>query len=162
MSLGMQKSGADAKTMKALNSALSGAVKGGVPIFAAAGNWNNDACDNLPAGNPDVFAVAASDKNDKFAYYSSYGKCVNVIAPGTDIKSTYIKSKTSTYTMSGTSMASPHVAGVAALLVDQLSNPTPANIYKAVKNYATDGVITSVSKATTNTLLFNGQKLSSK
>ncbi|OAC98735.1 hypothetical protein MUCCIDRAFT_43544, partial [Mucor lusitanicus CBS 277.49] len=159
MSLGMEVAGTASSAIKAFNAAISAVVDSGVPLIAAAGNWGDDSCGILPAGNPDVYTVAASDKNDKFAYYSSWGKCVSIIAPGTDIKSTFIDSNTSTEVLSGTSMASPHVAGVAALLINKLDNPTPANLYKELTKLATKNAITSVVKNTPNVLLFNGQTL---
>ncbi|KAI8969079.1 peptidase S8/S53 domain-containing protein [Mycotypha africana] len=161
MSLGVRKSETSNTAIKALNSAITAVVDDGVPLIAAAGNWNSDACDVLPASNPNVFAVAASDKNDKMASYSCWGKCVQLLAPGDNIKSTFIKSKTSTTTMSGTSMAAPHVAGVAALLIKSLDNPTPANLYKELVKDATRQIVSSVRRSTPNLLLYNGQELTS-
>lgn len=162
MSLGMKTAGTASSTLSLFNSALSAAVDSGIPIFAAAGNWGIDACDVLPAGNPDVFAVAASDNSDTFAYYSGYGSCVSIIAPGTNIKSTYITSTTSTTTMSGTSMAAPHAAGVAALLLSDLDTTTPANLYKKMQSIATKNKIDSITDSKTpNYLLFNDQQLTS-
>lgn len=159
MSLGMKTGGSTSSTYTAFNTAISAVVNGGVPIFAAAGNWNTDTCQVLPAGNKDVFAVAATDKTDAQASYSCWGTCVQIYAPGTSILSSYISATTSTATLSGTSMASPHVAGVAALLIGQLSNPTAAQVYAKVKSVATSGVVKSVTHSTPNIFLFNGQTL---
>jgi subtilisin family serine protease len=161
MSLGMRAEGDPSPAIKAFDEAINAVVKSGVPVIAAAGNWDSDACKVSPAGNQNVYAVGASDKNDAMTSFSSYGKCVQINAPGHNIKSLYIDSKTSTTTMSGTSMASPHVAGVAALVIGQLSDPSPAGLYKELTSIATKGVITNLKTGTPNLLLFNGQKLTS-
>ncbi|CEG81701.1 hypothetical protein RMATCC62417_15866 [Rhizopus microsporus] len=161
MSLGMKTAGVTDSALSALNKAIDAVVASGVPLFAAAGNWGTvDACDVLPAGNKNVYTVGATDKNDAMTDFSSYGKCVQILAPGDNILSSYIESKTSTIRMSGTSMASPHAAGVAALLIGQINNATPAKVYNEVTTLATKGVISSISHDTVNRLLFNGQKLS--
>lgn len=161
MSLGMKTGGVSSSALDALNQAVDAVVASGVPMFAAAGNWGDvDACDVSPASNKNVYTVGATNRNDEMTDYSSYGKCVQILAPGDDILSSYIDSKTSTVRMTGTSMASPHVAGVAALLISEIDNPTPQNVYKKMTSLSTAGLVKTISHNTVNKLLFNGQKLS--
>lgn len=96
----------------ALDTAVTNLVGSGVTVVVAAGNSSADACNSSPARVPTAITVAASDINDSFATFSNRGPCVDIIAPGVSIKSSWINS--STNTISGTSMASPHVAGAVA------------------------------------------------
>jgi cerevisin len=107
MSLGGGKS-------RALDAAVNGAVDAGIHFAVAAGNDNRDACDYSPAAAEKAVTVGASTIEDERAWFSNYGTCVDIFAPGKDITSTWIGSKVATNTISGTSMASPHVAGLLA------------------------------------------------
>ncbi|RDB25302.1 Subtilisin-like serine protease pepC [Hypsizygus marmoreus] len=110
MSLGGGKS-------KALDDAVNRAVDLGLHFAVAAGNDNRDACQYSPAGAEKAVTVGASTLGDERAYFSNHGDCVDVFAPGLNILSTYIGSSTATSTLSGTSMASPHTAGLLAYLL---------------------------------------------
>ncbi|KAJ7864302.1 peptidase S8/S53 domain-containing protein [Mycena olivaceomarginata] len=110
MSLGGGKS-------RALDEAMNIAVAVGIHVAVAAGNDDRDACNYSPAGAEEVITVGASTIGDERAYFSNHGKCVNVFAPGLSVVSTYIGSNTATATLSGTSMASPHTAGLLAYLL---------------------------------------------
>lgn len=105
MSLGGGKS-------PALDLAVNAAVEAGIHFAVAAGNENQDACNTSPASADKAITVGASTLSDDRAYFSNWGKCVDVFAPGLNILSTYIGSDDATATLSGTSMASPHVAGL--------------------------------------------------
>ncbi len=110
MSLGGGKS-------KALDQAVNAAVDNGMHFAVAAGNDNKDACNYSPAAAEKAVTVGASTIGDERAYFSNYGTCVDVFAPGLSILSTWTGSKTATNTISGTSMASPHTAGMLAYLL---------------------------------------------
>ena len=110
MSLGGGKS-------RALDDIVNKAVDAGMHFAVAAGNDNRDACNNSPAAAEKAITVGASTLGDERAYFSNHGPCVDVFAPGLNILSTYIGSNESTTTMSGTSMASPHTAGLLAYLL---------------------------------------------
>ncbi|KXN64842.1 subtilisin-like protein, partial [Conidiobolus coronatus NRRL 28638] len=97
-----------------LNKAVADAYGNGVVIVAAAGNDNDDACNGSPSGAPEAITVGATDVRDSKAYFSNYGKCVDILAPGVNILSAWKGSTTATNTISGTSMACPHIAGLAA------------------------------------------------
>ena len=108
----------------------------GVVISVAAGNSNGDACNYTPAAAPNAITVGASDVIDTSAYFTNWGSCVDVFAPGVDVKSTVPNNSTAVY--SGTSMSSPHVVGVISLYMSsQGSAPTPADVATWVKETAT-------------------------
>ncbi|KZT22518.1 hypothetical protein NEOLEDRAFT_1137991 [Neolentinus lepideus HHB14362 ss-1] len=117
MSLGGGKS-------RALDDAVNRAVDMGMHFAVAAGNDNRDACQYSPAAAEKAVTVGASTLGDERAYFSNHGECVDVFAPGLNILSTYIGSNTSTTTMSGTSMASPHTAGMLAYLLSLYPSDT--------------------------------------
>ncbi|KXN67964.1 putative subtilisin-like protease precursor [Conidiobolus coronatus NRRL 28638] len=147
MSLGGSKS-------DALNTAVNNAVNKDVVTVVAAGNDNRDACNYSPSSAPAAITVGATDINDKKASFSNYGKCVDILAPGVNILSTWKGSNTATNTISGTSMACPHVAGLAATVLSQ--GTSASGVDAKLKALATKNAISGFNTATPNALGFNG------
>ena len=121
--------------------AVKALYNAGIVISVSAGSSDMDACDSTPAGAPEAITVGASDMNDASALFTNWGSCVDVFAPGVDVKSTY--NNNSTAVLSGTSMASPHVVGAISRYMSSLeSAPTPANVAAWIKGTATRGALT--------------------
>ncbi|KAJ1734312.1 proteinase B [Coemansia sp. Benny D160-2] len=141
---------------RSLNLAVDAAVRLGVHYAVAAGNDNRDACDYSPASAPNAITVGATTITDERAWFSNFGKCVDVFAPGKDILSTWIGSRYQTNTISGTSMASPHVAGLAAYVLS-LSNSTftGADLKAKIIEVATKGVVENEGTDSPNVLIYN-------
>jgi subtilisin family serine protease len=135
-----------------LNTAATNLVNSGIFLAVAAGNENQNACNVSPASASGVFTTAASTSSDAKASYSNWGSCVEAYAPGSSITSTWINSGTNT--ISGTSMASPHVAGVAALYKGSFGDAASSTIVSWIINNATSGVITGNVTGTPNRLLY--------
>lgn len=133
---------------KSLDSAVNNLIKDGVTVVVAAGNSGMNACNFSPARVPNAITVAASDSADVFAAWSNRGKCVDIIAPGVNITSSSHTSDSGAASLSGTSMAAPHVAGVIARL---LSANIPAG---SVLSTASVGKVTATPTGTLNKLLF--------
>ncbi len=152
MSLGGGKS-------TAVNSAVASAVSQGVTMVVAAGNSNANACNYSPASEPSAITVGATTSSDARASYSNYGSCVDIFAPGSAITSAWNTGTNATAILSGTSMASPHVAGVAALAL--AVNPTvspavsPAAVTSFLTSNATPGKISSVGTGSPNLLVYS-------
>ena len=142
----------------ALNDAVARAVGAGVTFAVAAGNSNANACNSSPSSEPTALTVGATTITDAKASYSNYGSCVDIQAPGSGITSDWIGSETATNTISGTSMASPHVAGAAALVLGATGNGglTPAQVAGQLIANATSGVVTGLPIGTVNKLLYIG------
>ncbi|RKO93128.1 peptidase S8/S53 domain-containing protein [Blyttiomyces helicus] len=104
---------------RTLNRVVNSAVQEGIHFIVAAGNEFDDSCAYSPSSAHSVISVGATDAFDKMAYFSNYGECTDVFAPGVDIESAWIYNRSSKNILSGTSMASPHVAGVVASLLSQ-------------------------------------------
>jgi subtilisin family serine protease len=137
----------------ALNNAVLALTEAGFVVAAAAGNSAADACGFSPASSPTAITVGGTDINNAFYVDSNFGTCVDINAPGVAIVSAYNTSNTATATATGTSMAAPHVAGVAALLLEINPDATPADIESQIKNFATQDVITGLPSETVNSLL---------
>ncbi|MFF3869551.1 S8 family peptidase [Micromonospora sp. NPDC001898] len=137
-----------------LNTAVANSVADGVTYAVAAGNSNANACNYSPASVASAITVGATQNNDARASYSNYGTCVDIFAPGTGVLSAWYTSNTATNTISGTSMASPHVAGAAARVLQ--NNPTwsPAQVASYLISTATPNVVTSPGTGSPNRLLY--------
>jgi subtilisin family serine protease len=138
-----------------LNQAVQASIASGVVYAVAAGNDNSDACQLSPASTPEALTVAATASNDGRSSFSNYGTCVDLFAPGTSITSAWWTSTTATNTISGTSMATPHVAGVAALYLQGSPAATPATVHAQIVATSSFGRVTDVV-GSPNRLLFSG------
>jgi len=141
----------------AMNQAVAEGVAAGIPFVVAAGNEARDACTRSPASEPTAITVMCSDSSDSFCYFSNYGTCANIIAPGMSITSTWIGSPYAVNTISGTSMSTPHVAGhVANLISGTPDTLAPATIKTMLTSRGNPDKITGVptSIATPNVLLY--------
>ncbi|MER5205997.1 S8 family peptidase [Streptomyces sp. NPDC002825] len=143
-----------------LDDAVKRSVASGVSYAIAAGNGNQggkaqDACNYSPARVPEAITVGATDKTDTKASWSNYGTCVDLFAPGVGITSSWNTNDTATNTISGTSMATPHVAGVAALYLSGHPSATPTQVRDAMVAATTSGVVKSAGTGSPNRLLYS-------
>jgi subtilisin family serine protease len=136
-----------------LDSAVASAIASGVTFAIAAGNSNTDACTQSPARVGTAITVGSTTSSDARSSFSNFGTCVDIFAPGSSITSSWATSDTATNTISGTSMATPHVAGVAAVYISRFGG-SPSTVRDALVNNATTGVITNVGAGSPNRLLF--------
>lgn len=142
----------------ATNMAVAAAVRSGMFVAVAAGNSGLPAITSSPASEPSVCTVGATDKNDAKASFSNFGQLVDIWAPGVDVLSTWIGSDTATMTISGTSMASPHIAGLGAYLIGLEGTKTPAALCSRIAELSTKNKLSGFIPIITgkNQLAYNG------
>lgn len=136
-----------------IDQAVQSSIASGVTYAIAAGNSSADACSQSPARTPQAITVAATTSTDARASFSNFGTCVDIFAPGQSITSAYNGSDVQTAVLSGTSMASPHVAGVAALYLQGNTGATPASVATAITGGALSGKVTGAGTGSPNLLL---------
>ena len=141
---------------QALDDALQRAINAGVTVVVAAGNSSADACTMSPSSAPNAITVGASHESDSKAGFSNYGSCVDLFAPGTSIKSLGIGSSTDVRWMSGTSMAAPHAAGAAALLLEENPGASPLEVRNLLVAKATPDKLRDLGAGSPNLLLYVG------
>ncbi|MEO5813668.1 MAG: PKD domain-containing protein [Gemmatimonadaceae bacterium] len=140
----------------ALTQAIETSISSGVVYAVAAGNNANDACTSSPANTPNALTVGATNITDHLASFSSFGPCVDISAPGEDIRMAWFGSTTATRVNDGTSFASPHVAGTAALYLQAHPTATPAQVRSALVSNATSNALIGVPASTPNLLVYSG------
>jgi len=144
-------------TSSSYDAAVSKAVSRGVVVVVAAGNSNSDACSFTPAHSAAAITVGSTDSRDRRSSFSNYGRCVNIWAPGSAVLSAYYNSNTATRTLSGTSMACPHVSGAAAILLASSPGDSPATVRSKLLKNAKNNQISDLKSGDTNALLFVGR-----
>ncbi|KAG8885737.1 subtilisin-like serine protease [Tulasnella sp. 332] len=148
MSIGGSKSAA-------VDSAATSAIAAGVHVIAAAGNDAEDTANDSPASAPGVIAVGSMNILDQVSSFSNFGSTVTVFAPGEQVVSCGISSNTATAILSGTSQATPHIAGIVALLLSEASNLTPSQMFGLIQQLGVSGQLSAVPASTTNTIAQN-------
>jgi len=139
----------------ALDNAVNATVAAGVTMVVAAGNENQNACNVSPARAGNAITVGSTTSSDSRSSFSNYGSCLDIYAPGSSITSTWYTGNSSTNTISGTSMASPHVAGVAALYLDDNPNASPAQVQSAIEDASIANKVSDARTGSPNLLLNN-------
>ncbi|MDV3502925.1 S8 family peptidase [Marinobacter sp. M-5] len=137
----------------ALDNAVRGAIAAGVTFVVAAGNNNTDACSGSPNRVERAITVGSTTRNDQRSSFSNFGSCVDVFAPGSNITAAWFQSDTETNTISGTSMASPHVAGMAALILGEQANLSPDQVAATVLDLSTSNVLSGLGAGSPNLLM---------
>ena len=145
----------------ALDTAVANSVRAGVVQVVAAGNGNrggreDDACKYSPAREPLALTISATSSTDTKASWANYGSCVDLFAPGVGITSAWYTGTSDTRTISGTSMAAPHVAGAVALYLSANPAATPAQVEAAIEGNATTNLVQSAGSGSPNLLLYTG------
>lgn len=139
----------------ATDTATNNLINAGVTVVVAAGNSNANACNFSPARVANAITVGSTTSTDARSSFSNFGSCVNIFAPGSSITSAWFTSNTATNSISGTSMASPHVAGVAAMYLAGSPSASPATVRSYIYNRATTNVLTGLNTGSPNRLLFS-------
>jgi subtilisin family serine protease len=140
---------------QATDDAVARMTNAGVTVVVAAGNSNDNACNYSPARAPSAITTGSTTNTDARSSFSSFGSCLDIYAPGSSITSAWHTGTTATNTISGTSMASPHVAGVAALYLANNPSATPAQVTQAIISNATPNVVTNPGTGSPNRLLYS-------
>jgi aqualysin 1 len=148
MSLGGSKS-------STLNSAVENSISTGIVYAVAAGNNSADACNYSPSSATAALTVGSMWNGDAMSSFSNFGSCVDLLAPGEAIRSAWFMDDTSSFVMGGTSMATPHVAGVAALYLSVYPAATPAQVASAIVGGATANMLSGIPAGTPNLLLYS-------
>lgn len=138
----------------AIDNATNNLINRGVVVVAAAGNEGQNACNVSPARVSAAMTVGSTTANDQRSNFSNWGSCVNIFAPGSNIRSAWHTSNTAANTISGTSMAAPHVAGVVAMWLSVNPNASPAQIRNAIYNRGTTGRLSGIGSGSPNRLLY--------
>jgi subtilisin family serine protease len=144
-------------TNATLENAVRNSISSGVTYAIASGNSSANACNFTPARTPEAITVNATDRTDARSSFSNYGSCTDIFAPGRDITSAWNTSDTATNTISGTSMATPHVTGAAAVYLGSPPTATPAAVDSALKASASIGKVSNPGSGSPNNLLFVGE-----
>jgi subtilisin family serine protease len=139
---------------QAIVDAVEAASDRGIVYAVSAGNFNGDACTQSPANAPSALTTGATTINDAKASFSNYGSCVDIFAPGENITSAWIGSSSAINTISGTSMAAPHVAGAAAIYLSSHPDASVRKVTKALKKKATNDTLTGIPAGTVNKMLY--------
>ncbi|MEJ6475214.1 S8 family serine peptidase [Pseudoalteromonas piscicida] len=139
---------------QAVDDAVNNAVAAGVSFVVAAGNDNSNACNYSPARAADAITVGSTTSSDSRSSFSNYGNCLDIYAPGSSIKSAWYNSDSATNTISGTSMAAPHVAGAIALYLDEDPSLSPSQIDTLLSQRASKDKVSNPQSGSPNELLY--------
>jgi len=138
----------------AMDNAIRNSIESGITYVTSAGNSNADACYYSPARVSEAITVGATEQNDNRSSFSNHGNCIDIFAPGTGIISTWIDGDDSIATLNGTSMAAPHVSGVAALLLQRNPGITQSELFSLILKNSTKGIVSN-SLSENNHLIFS-------